>query len=120
QHLASVREALSRLDIDLVIPAVEEVPAAIAQSGILVSFAWEDSYLPGLRWLQSISAGYEHYPTEDFVREGVILTSASGVHGPQIAEHAFALLLGLTRGVGVASRNAERAEWKRMVLHEIG
>ena len=119
QHLRSVAEALPRLDIDLVIPDAEDLPAAIEESGILVTFVWDDAYLSGLRWLQSISAGHEHYPLDVFAERDVVLTSASGVHGPQIAEHAFALLLGLTRGVGVASRNAEHMEWKRMVLHEI-
>jgi phosphoglycerate dehydrogenase-like enzyme len=119
QHLKSVAEALPRLDIDLVIPDADDLPAAIEDSGILVTFVWDDSYLPGLRWVQSISAGHEHYPLDVFAERGVVLTSASGVHGPQIAEHTFALLLGLTRGVGVASRNAEHTEWKRMVLHEI-
>lgn len=119
QHLRSVGEALPRLDIDLVVPDAHDLPAAIEESGILVTFVWDDSYLPGLRWVQSISAGHEHYPVEVFAERGVVLTSASGVHGPQIAEHAFALLLGLTRGVGVASRHAEHTEWKRMVLHEI-
>jgi D-2-hydroxyacid dehydrogenase (NADP+) len=119
QHLKSVAEALPLLDIDLVIPDAEELPAAIEESGILVTFVWDDDYLPGLRWVQSISAGHEHYPLDAFAERGVVLTSASGVHGPQIAEHAFALILGLTRGVGVASRNAEHTEWKRMVLHEI-
>lgn len=38
KHLDSVREALSRLDIDLEIPDADGVPAAVESSGILVSY----------------------------------------------------------------------------------
>ncbi len=119
RHVRGISEALESLDIDLVQPDDKDLPAAIESSGILVSFVWEDRFLPGLKWLQSISAGHDHYPHDEFVRHGVVLTSASGVHGPQMAEHAFALLLALTRGVGAATRNAARAEWKPMLLHEL-
>ena len=120
KHLESVREAFSRLDIDLVIPDVDDVVDAVASSGILVSYVWDDAYLPGLRWLQSISAGHDQFPHDAFRAQGTVLTSASGVHGPQMAEHAFALLLSLTRGVGAATRNAVNGEWKPMMLHELG
>jgi D-2-hydroxyacid dehydrogenase (NADP+) len=118
-HLRSVRDAFQELDVELLLPDEDEVAAAVEESGILVSFHWRDEYLPGLRWVQSISAGFDQFPLDVFGARGVVLTSASGVHGPQMAEHAFALLLGLTRGVGVASRNATESKWKRMVLHEL-
>lgn len=119
EHLRSVREAFEELDIDLDVPGADDVPAAVASSGVLVTHIWDDSYLPGLQWLQSVSAGHDHYPHAAFEEHGVVLTSASGVHGPQMAEHAFALLLALSRGVGAASRNAVNAVWKPMVLHEL-
>lgn len=117
RHPSGVAEALAELDVDLVIP--DDVAAAVSEHGVLVTFVWRDEYLDGLRWLQSISAGHDQFPHELFRERGVVLTSASGVHGPQVAEHAFALLLGLTRGVGVASRNAESGTWKPMMLHEL-
>ena len=119
RHVRGISEALATLDVDLLEPDEKDLPAAIESSGILVSFVWEDRFLPGLKWLQSISAGHDHYPHDEFVRHGVVLTSASGVHGPQMAEHAFALLFALSRGVGVATRNAMRAEWKPMLLNEL-
>lgn len=113
-------EALTDLDVDLLQPETDEVASAVAEAGVLVTFVWQDSYLEGLRWLQSISAGHDQYPYEDFVRRGIVLTSASGVHGPQMAEHAFALLLGLSRGIGAASRNAVERTWQPMMLDELG
>jgi D-2-hydroxyacid dehydrogenase (NADP+) len=119
RHARGIAEALATLDIDLIEPDEDDLPAAIESSGILVSFFWEERFLPGLKWLQAISSGHDHFPHEDFARHGVILTSAAGVHGPQMAEHAFALLLALSRGVGLATRNAVQGEWKPMSLHEL-
>lgn len=119
QHVRGLEDALRRLDIDLLVPEEDGLAAAIQTSGILVTYVWDDSYLPGLKWIQSISAGHDHYPHDVLEDHGVILTSASGVHAPQMAEHAFALLLSLTRGVGVAMRNAAETHWKPMMLHEL-
>lgn len=120
RHPRGVVEALATLDIDLVQPEAEDVADAVAEAGVLVTWIWDDTFLGGLRWLQSISAGHDQYPHAEFAERGVVLTSASGVHGPQMAEHAFALLLGLSRGVGVASRNAAERTWKPMMLQELG
>ena len=119
RHPRGVPEALAALDVDLVQPEPDEVAEAVAETGVLVTWVWDDSYLGHLRWLQSISAGHDQYPYDAFAERGVVLTSASGVHGPQMAEHAFALLLGLSRGVGVASRNAADRTWKPMMLQEL-
>ena len=51
-----------------------------------------------LKWIQSMSAGVEGYlAVEDFRESPVILTNAKIIQGPEIADHAFALLLNLTR-----------------------
>jgi phosphoglycerate dehydrogenase-like enzyme len=51
-----------------------------------------------LEWIQSMSAGVEAYlAVEGFRESPVILTNAKIIQGPEIADHAFALLLGLTR-----------------------
>jgi phosphoglycerate dehydrogenase-like enzyme len=64
---------------------------------------------PRLRWVQTNSAGVERYRAPEIVNSSVILTNCKILQGPNIADHAFALLLGLTRGVHLASRN--RGEW---------
>lgn len=112
-------EELADLDIDLLQPEADHVAGAVAEAGVLVTFIWDDAYLEGLRWVQSISAGHDQYPYEDFAQNGIVLTSASGVHGPQMAEHAFALLLGLSRGIGAATRNGVERTWKPMMLDEL-
>ncbi|MGA7273112.1 MAG: D-2-hydroxyacid dehydrogenase [Acidimicrobiia bacterium] len=79
----------------------------------LITYRWEDSYLvPGLRWVQAISAGYDQFPLDALRSNGVVLTSARGAHSPAVADHALALLLALLRGLGPALRNSRHHDWR--------
>ena len=57
-----------------------------------------------LRWVQTGSAGVESICYPELVSSDVVLTNAKGSYAPAIAEHVFALLLGLTRGVVAHAR----------------
>ncbi len=57
-----------------------------------------------LRWIQFPSAGVDGALTPECVASDVIITSAKGNVGVHLAEHAMALLLALTRGLGTAIR----------------
>lgn len=106
--------------IELVEPAADDVIAALDGPEILVTHTWDDRFItPSLRWVQSVSAGVDQFPLDTLRRAGVWLTSARGVHAPQVAEHAFALLLALTRGVGVSMRDAARHEWRPRMAEEL-
>ena len=121
-HSPGVREALSAVpDISLVLPATEsDIPAALARDAVFVTYLWNDAYLqPGLRWLQSHSAGYNQYPIEKLRERGVVLTSASGVH-IVCAEHAIGLLLALTRDIHLGIRAMPARTWDTHVAPEVG
>lgn len=55
-----------------------------------------------LRWLQSVGAGVDAQLYPDFVSSPITLTSEKGLVGNHLAEHAFAHLLALTRGIKTA------------------
>jgi phosphoglycerate dehydrogenase-like enzyme len=59
---------------------------------------------PRLRWVQTLGAGVDGVLFPDFVASDIILTSEKGLVGTHLAEHAFALLLALTRGIARAVR----------------
>ena len=113
-HNRSVGEAFRGApDLEVVTPGAAEVAHELATAAVLVTYRWDDSYLTdSLRWIQSISVGVDQYPIDRLTRAGVVLTSARGCHGPQVSEHAFGLLLALTRGIGRSMRNAESRLWK--------
>lgn len=65
-----------------------------------------------LKWLQTISAGVEDYSFwPEFMKSDVTLTNCKVVQGPTIADHAFAMLLALTRGLYEYIPNRTKKEW---------
>jgi phosphoglycerate dehydrogenase-like enzyme len=74
-----------------------------------------------LRYYQSIGAGVDAILTPELVRSDVILASEKGGVGIHLAEHAFALLLGLTRGLHTAIRRPDYGDREsiRLVQREL-
>ncbi|HTB56709.1 MAG TPA: D-2-hydroxyacid dehydrogenase [Polyangia bacterium] len=66
-----------------------------------------------LRWLSSVAAGLDEVVTPAVLARGVAVTSASGVHGPNIAEHLMAMILMFTRGMPKLFRAQIRRRWER-------
>ncbi len=67
-----------------------------------------------LQWVQIYSAGAETYVKyPEVVASDIVLTNCKIVQGPNIADHAMALLLSLTRGVYQAIPLRSREEWLR-------
>jgi D-2-hydroxyacid dehydrogenase (NADP+) len=119
---SSIQRAFEAVEgIHLVAPDREDVAAELRGAPILVSYPWRDEFLtPDLRWVQSVSVGVEQFPVERIREAGVVLTSARGIHGPQVAEHAIALLLSMTRGIAAATLRRKDREWRWSDVAEIG
>lgn len=65
-----------------------------------------------VRWIQSMSAGFDAL-LEQPLPDGLQVTGQGGAMAPPVAEHAIAMLLGLTRGMfAIAERTRERS-WSR-------
>jgi phosphoglycerate dehydrogenase-like enzyme len=60
-----------------------------------------------LRYYHSVGAGVDAILTSELIQSEVILASEKGEVGIHLAEHAFALLLGLTRGLHTALRRPD-------------
>lgn len=66
---------------------------------------------PKLKWLQIESAGAEAFTSsEEFRKSQITLTNCKTLQGPEIADHAMALLLSLTRQINVAIRDGMKGE----------
>ena len=55
-----------------------------------------------LRWVQAIASGVDGYLYDEFRNGDVMLTSEKGLVGEHLADHAFGLLLALTRQIKTA------------------
>jgi D-2-hydroxyacid dehydrogenase (NADP+) len=66
-----------------------------------------------LKWLQTYSAGVEAYRWKEFLDSSIVLTNCRIVQGPNIADHAMALLLSLTRGLNTFYADKEKEQYSR-------
>ena len=67
---------------------------------------------PKLRWVHNYSAGVEEVVGLPGIKEGrVTLTSLKIYQGPEIADHALALLLHLTRNIGLFEAAGKEGKW---------
>ena len=69
-----------------------------------------------LKWLHISSAGVEAHGNQvglfpELIDSNVVVTNAKNVYGPQIADHAFAFLLALTRRLNVTIPRQSLEEW---------
>jgi phosphoglycerate dehydrogenase-like enzyme len=84
---------------------------------VIVSGLWKNDLLARankLAFVQSISAGTDQYDKARFRELGVRLANAQGVNAQAVAEHAMALLLGLTRQTHLARDNQAVRSWPPM------
>ena len=81
----------------------------IADTDVVFGRVPNDVFLAArhLRYYHSIGAGVDAILTPELVASDVILASEKGEVGIHLAEHAFALLLGLTRGLHTAVRRPD-------------
>ncbi|MGD6775671.1 D-2-hydroxyacid dehydrogenase [Sutcliffiella horikoshii] len=104
-------------DFEIIVGKDKEILAPFAKEAEIV-VGWKKdleklSLIEGsnLRWIQSWSAGVNNMPLQTFTENGILLTSANGVHAYPISETIFALMLGLTRKVHTYVKQQQQKEW---------
>lgn len=66
---------------------------------------------PNLRWIQSFSAGMDKFLFPEIIERDVVITNMAGQYAPQGGEHAWALLLALSRGIAGAAESKQERRW---------
>lgn len=66
-----------------------------------------------LKWVQTYSAGVETYRSPELLSSDIVLTNAKIIQGPNIADHAFAMLLALSRDLHRIIPARPKEEWTR-------
>ncbi len=73
-----------------------------------------------LRWIQSFSAGMDNFLFPEIVqRDEVLVTNMAGLYASQGGEHAWALLLGLARGIPQAMESKAAGKWAAVSCNPI-
>jgi D-2-hydroxyacid dehydrogenase (NADP+) len=66
-----------------------------------------------LKWIQALTTGVDYIINLPSLKKDVIVTSTRGMHGPQVSEMAFLLMLALNRSFPEVVRNQDKAVWER-------
>jgi phosphoglycerate dehydrogenase-like enzyme len=126
--LVALEEPAQLARLARAVPELELVPVTQATAG---AFAADADAVIGLctpeilahgtklRWIQVGSAGVERYLSmPGLTQSPVTLTNAQRLYGPEIAEHAIAMLLAITRGLRVTIPAQQDGSWLRGNLEE--
>ena len=76
-----------------------------------------------LRWIQATSAGLDGYYFPELRDSEVTVTNLRGIYSDVIAEHVFALLLSMARGIPAYFRSQQEGRWENNdipVIHVAG
>jgi phosphoglycerate dehydrogenase-like enzyme len=111
-EIAEVARAVPEADV---VPVRKEDMAALVESADALVGAPDADCLRAarkLRWLQVPSGGVEPYLIPEITESDVVLTNAKIIQGPQIADHAMAMLLALSRGLPRALADRKYGKWR--------
>ncbi len=67
-----------------------------------------------LKWIQVITSGVNYLLSRPSLRKDIIITSGRGIHGPQVSEMAFLLMLALNRNFPENVRNQDRQRLEKV------
>jgi len=114
QYASVLRERLPDRGV-----SVARTPAAehdlVTDATVVTGSAIDEALLgeaESLRLFASTYAGYDHLPLSSLADRGVALTTASGVHGPNVAEYVVGAWLSLARGFLRARRQQRDGVWQ--------
>lgn len=71
-----------------------------------------------LKWFASTYAGYDHLPLSELAARNIALTTASGVHGPNVAEHVIGAWLAFAREFFTARDHQQNGVWQSFQANE--
>ena len=73
------------------------------------------SRAPNLKWIQSMLAGVDVTRYADVFQSPVILTNSRGIHGPQMSEITFEMILMLAKQANKVFENKQQKKYDRFM-----
>ncbi|GGL38887.1 phosphoglycerate dehydrogenase [Halarchaeum grantii] len=121
EYAAAIRER--RPDDDVVLARTrDEERELIADADVVTGGGLGRDLLEradGLALFAAISAGYEHLPLDDITARGAVVTNASGVHVPNMAEQVLGNLLVFARRLDEGWRRQQVPRWEHYQAGEL-
>lgn len=74
-----------------------------------------DGIRESLEWVHAGGAGIEEFLYPEFVEHPVVFTNGKIIQGPEVSDHAVALLLALTRNINLVLRGKSSREMPRPI-----
>ena len=102
--------------VELIFARSEEAFSCIKQVEVVVCGNLSDELIADasvLRWIMFWSAGMDGKARPNLLERNIALTNASGVHGPNIAEHVLAWMLMFNRRMDFHYRMQIEGQWRR-------
>lgn len=104
-------EVVAAPEYDLALKELENADALLA----LAPYITDEmvAVARNLRWIQALTTGVDTFDRLPSLRPEIVLSSARGIHGPQMAEMALMLMLALSRDFPAMVHNQASKIWTR-------
>ena len=123
RHITQIQSAAP--DAEIVNAGQEKIDELLPSADIFIGHAkvpvnW-DRVLQAkkLRWIQSSAAGLDHCLVPGVIDSEIMVSSASGLFAPQVAEQTFALLFGLLRKLPLFFQAESKREFIRLPTDDL-
>ncbi len=101
------------------VDSVAAIATEVVDADVLIGFcaAPLSTVETELRYIQSITVGVEGCANSKVLKDrGVLVSNVQKMSGPQIAEHALAMMMSLVRGLDLFQETQRNKQWDRSVL----
>ena len=123
RHVDQIQAAAP--DAEIVNAGQERIDELLPTADIFIGHAkvpvnWDRVLASGrLQWIQSSAAGLDHCLVPGVIDSEIVVSSASGLFAPQVAEQTFSLLFGLLRKAPLFFRAEEKREFIRLPTDDL-
>ena len=123
EHISQIQAAAP--DAEIVDAGQERIDELLPTADIFIGHAkvpvdWDRVLAAGkLKWIQSSAAGLDHCLVPGVIDSDIIVSSASGLFAPQVAEQTFALLFGVLRRLPLFFRAEATRDFTRLPTDDL-
>jgi phosphoglycerate dehydrogenase-like enzyme len=121
EYAALLRERLPDIAVVHARTAAEETEL-VGDSAVVTGHAPPEGLLGAAENIDLFActyAGTDHLPVDELESKGVVVTNASGVHAPNVSEHAIAMLLAFVHRLDESKRHQAEYRWQSFPTDEL-